>query len=187
MIEKTLIVIKPHAIARGLVGKILQRFEDMGFKLIELKKIKSHQQKLWENFYPSNKQWLENVGKKTLENYKANNLDIGKNLGTFIPISIGQTVKNWLVEHMSCGDSIAVILEGNEALNKVKITCGNTLPNLAVPGTIRFDFSSDSPSMANDEQRPVFNLIHSSDPEEIRDGKRAVDYEINILFPELGG
>lgn len=186
MLEKTLVIVKPHAVARGLVGKILQRFEDMGFKFMELKIIKGSQE-LWDDFYPSNEQWLENVGKKTLENYKTNNLDIGEKFGTSDPISIGRIVKSWLVKHMSSGNSVAVILEGNEALNKVRIACGNTLPNLADPGTIRFDFSSDSPSLASDEQRPVFNLIHASNPEEMREDQRAVDYEISILFSETGG
>ncbi|MBU4332250.1 nucleoside-diphosphate kinase [Patescibacteria group bacterium] len=186
MIEKTLIIVKPHAVARGLVGKFLQRFEDMGFKLLEIKIIRGSQE-LWESFYPSNEQWLKNVGKKTLENYKANNLNIEEKLGTSDPILIGRTIKNWLVKNMCSGDAIAIILKGNEALKKARIACGNTLPNLANPGTIRFDFSADSPNLANNEQRPVFNLIHASDPEEMRDEQRAVDYEINILFPKLGG
>ncbi|MEA3464049.1 MAG: nucleoside-diphosphate kinase [Patescibacteria group bacterium] len=186
MLEKTLIIVKPHAVTRGLVGKILQRFEDMDLKFMELKIIKGSQE-LWESFYPSNERWLENVGNKILENYKTNNLDVNGKFGTSDPISIGRIVKSWLVKHMSSSNSVAVIFKGNEVLNKARIACGDTLPNLAAPGTIRFDFSSDSPIVASDEQRPVFNLIHVSNPEEMRDGQRAVDYEISILFPELGG
>jgi len=92
-------------------------------------------------------------------------------------------VKDWLVDHTSNGTGVAAVLEGNEALVKVRTACGKTLPNVATPGTIRFDFSSDSPSLANEEKRPVFNLIHASDPEESRDGKRAAEYEINLFFP----
>ena len=94
-------------------------------------------------------------------------------------------VKEWLVENMSSAESIAVVLSGNEALQKVRAACGKTLPNIAAPGTIRFDYSTDSPTLANDEKRPVFNLIHASDPEEEREGRAAVDYEIELFFPEL--
>jgi nucleoside-diphosphate kinase len=182
--EKTLIIVKPHAVDRGLVGVFLNRFENIGLRIAELKVLREPRE-LWEKFYPSDEQWLSNVGKKTLENYKKYCVDIESKLGTSDPVSIGKIVKDWLVDHMSSGNSIAVILEGNEAINKVRLACGNTLPNLAAPGTIRFDFSCDSPILANAEKRPIFNLIHASDPEEMRGGKKAVDYEISVLFPRL--
>jgi hypothetical protein len=46
-------------------------------------------------------------------------------------------------------------------------------------------YSSESPAAANDEQRPVFNLIHASDPAESRGGQSASSHEISLLFPEL--
>lgn len=57
-------------------------------------------------------------------------------------------------------------------------TVGSTLPVDAPPGTIHGDFSSDSPNMANDEQRPVKNLVHASgdSEEETR--------EIKLWFPD---
>jgi nucleoside diphosphate kinase len=57
------------------------------------------------------------------------------------------------------GAAVAAVLEGNEAQLKVRTACGATMPNRAAPWTIRFDYSCDSPTAANDEQRPVFNLI----------------------------
>jgi nucleoside-diphosphate kinase len=50
---------------------------------------------------------------------------------------------------------------------------------MAAPGTIRGEYSSDSPDLANEEQRPVRNLVHASgDPEE-------AEREIALWFPEL--
>jgi nucleoside-diphosphate kinase len=184
MMQKTLIIIKPHAVERGLVGTFLNRFENMGLKISNIKAIHGSPA-LWERFYPSDEKWLSNAGSKTLENCKANGINVMVQLGTTDPIAIGRMIKEWLVNHMSSGISIAAIIEGNEALKKVRVACGSTLPNMASPGTIRFDFSSDSPSLANKEMRPVFNLIHSSDPDEMRGEEKSYIYEIKIIFPEV--
>jgi nucleoside-diphosphate kinase len=36
-VERTLVVLKPDAVARGLVGRLIQRFEDAGFKIVGAK------------------------------------------------------------------------------------------------------------------------------------------------------
>lgn len=182
--NKSLVVIKPHAVERGLVGTFLTRFENMGFRIDQIKKIESDHD-LWNMFYPSDKSWLASVGRKTIESYHAMHWDYKEKIGFSDPVKIGKIIKSWLVDHMSSGASLAVILEGNQALEKVRAVCGSTLPNKAQPGTIRFDFSNDSPILANQQQRPVFNLIHASDPNEKRDGLDAFTYEAGILFPEL--
>ena len=94
------------------------------------------------------------------------------------PLAIGRKVKEWLVGHMSSGPCVAAVLEGNEAPRKVRKLCGATLPNVADPGTIRFDFSCDSPALANREKRPVFNLVHASDPDE----ENSIAREIELVF-----
>lgn len=179
--DKTLIIVKPHAVVRGLTGEFLARFERMGLKIEEIKVVREGAE-FWENFYPSAQEWFINAGSKTLDSCKALGIDVNERLGTTDPASIGRMVKTWLVDHMSSGVSIAVVLSGNEAMVKVRTACGKTLPNMAAPGTIRFDYSSDSPSLANEEKRPVFNLIHASDPEETRDGKISAEYEIGLFF-----
>jgi nucleoside-diphosphate kinase len=137
---------------------------------------------LWEQFYPSDETWFKNVGNKTLTSTKDAGIDIEAELGTADAQSIGRKVKGWLVAHMSSGPCIAAILQGNEAPKKVRRICGATLPNLADPGTIRFDLSSDSPVAANREKRPVLNLIHASDPDEAN----AVAREIDLIFGASG-
>jgi nucleoside-diphosphate kinase len=184
-VDRTLFVVKPHAVERGLVGTFLTRFERMGLRIAAIKVV-AEGGSFWERFYPSDDSWYANAGSKTLENCKSLGIDVQERLGTTDPTTIGKMVKQWLVDHLSSGESIAVALDGNEALNKVRIACGKTLPNTAQPGTIRFDFSSDSPTLANEEKRPVFNLVHASDPEEVREGRPAVLYELGMFFPELG-
>lgn len=182
--EKTLFIVKPHAVERGLVGRFLERFEQMGLRIVALKVISGNQE-LWDRFYPNERSWLENVGSKTADDCKARGIDLKARLGTNDVHEIGLSVKRWLVEHMSSGPAVAAVLSGNDAQSKVRTAAGATLPNKAAPGTIRFDYSTDSPSLANDEKRPVFNLIHASDPTEKRGAVLAADYEIGLLFPEI--
>ena len=183
--ERTLIIVKPHAVERGLTGEFLARFERMGLRIAATKVLKG-ERGLWERFYPSDETWLCNVGGKTMENAKARSLDVKERLGTDDPKAIGTMVKGWLVDHMASGAAIAAVLEGNEAQEKVRAACGATLPNKAAPGTIRFDYSCDSPAAANDEQRPVFNLIHASDPTESRGGLSAASSGADLHFRRLG-
>ncbi len=182
--ERTLVIVKPHAVARGLVGEFVARFERMGLQ-IEAARVVAEAKQVWERFYPSDEVWLANVGKKTLEDCAARGVDVKGKLGTTDALEIGKRVKQWLVDHMASAPAVAFVLTGNEAASKVRKVCGKTLPNQAEPGTIRFDYSSDSPSLANDEKRPVYNLIHASDPTEMRGEKSSIDYEIGILFPAL--
>ncbi|MGH3972931.1 MAG: nucleoside-diphosphate kinase, partial [Pseudonocardiaceae bacterium] len=81
---------------------------------------------------------------------------------------------------MLSGPVVPMVLSGNRAIETVRKIVGHTLPVMAVPGTIRGDYSSDSADLANDELRPVLNLVHASgDPDEAA-------REIKLWFPELG-
>lgn len=176
-VHKTLIILKPHAVSRNLTGRILARFEDAGLTIAELKILRGSPD-FWNQFYPSDETWFRNVGTKTLTSCREIGIDVEVEIGTNDALAIGKKVKEWLVAHMSSGPAIAAVLEGNEAPRKVRKLCGATLPNVADPGTIRFDFSSDSPALANREKRPVFNLIHASDPDE----ENSIAREIDLVF-----
>ena len=64
--EKTLVFIKPDAVKRGLVGKIITRFEDKGFEILELKKMtvsselaaKHYEEHFGKPFFPYLKQFI---------------------------------------------------------------------------------------------------------------------------------
>jgi nucleoside-diphosphate kinase len=57
---------------------------------------------------------------------------------------------------------IALILSGNHAVEAVRKMVGNTVPLFAEPGTIRSDFSIDSPDLSMKGKRAVQNLVHAS-------------------------
>ncbi len=122
MSDRTLILIKPDAVNRCLVGKIIQRFEDKGFKLLEMRMIKMNRE-MAEKFYSVHK------GKPFFEN---------------------------LVSFITSGPVVAVIMEGRNAIEAVRIMIGSTDSSKAAPGSIRGDFSLGLTD----------NSIHASDSEE---------------------
>lgn len=164
--ERTFVMIKPDGVRRGLVGRIISRLEDVGLKLVGLKILRADKELVREH-YPDDPGWLKAVGEKTLMTYKEYGMDPLKQIGTDDPVQIGRWVREKLVEFITSGPVVAMVWEGNHAIEVVRKLVGNTVPLFAGPGTIRGDFSADSPDLANREGRPVYNLVHASgDPEE---------------------
>jgi len=60
---------------------------------------------------------------------------------------------------------VCMVIEGIQAIDMVRKLAGHTLPYKADVGTIRGDYSVDSPSIANAESRSIHNLIHASENE----------------------
>lgn len=178
MIERTFVMIKPDAVRRGLVGAIITTFEQAGLTIVAGKLTRASRE-LVTKHYPDTNEWLAAVGGKTLMGYAEVGLDVKKELGTDDPIEIGKMVKAWLVDFITSGDVVAMVLEGNAAVANVRRLCGNTLPIFAEPGSIRGRYSLDSPDLANAQKRPVYNLIHASG--ELKEAK----FEISLWFPEL--
>src|SRR3989344_434841 len=70
MKQQTLIVLKPDAVARGLIGEILHRFERVGLKVIAARMVKVDKS-LANKHYPEDRiEFIKGMGEKTLENYR---------------------------------------------------------------------------------------------------------------------
>ncbi len=174
--ERTLIVVKPDGVRRGLVGEILSRFEKSGLKVVAAKMV-SVSKELANKHYPEDRDELwEGIGNKTLDHYKELEQDAKKLLGTDNPKEIGKMVRVWLVEYITSGPVIAVVLEGYHAVEMVRKMSGHTLPLKATPGTIRGDLSFDSSYLANTGKRAIKNLVHASGTLE------EAEYEIPLWF-----
>jgi nucleoside-diphosphate kinase len=173
--ERTLVLIKPDAFKRGLVGEIISRFERVGLTL-EGMKILNATIEMVEKHYPDDKNWLRSVGKKTIDTYEKYNLNIIKDLGINDALKIGKLVRKWLIQHLTSGPLLVLILSGNHAVEIVKKMVGNTVPLFAELGTIRGDFSIDSPDLSARERRVLQNLVHAS--ETVEEAKR----EISLWF-----
>lgn len=159
--ERSLVFLKPDGVQRGLVGEVVGRFERAGLKLAGLKMLWPDRS-LLDRHYPKDDTFLLTIGGKTKEAFAAYGLDVKKETGTDDAREIGAQVRGWLIDYVSSGPVVAFVLEGIHAVSVVRKLVGDTLPYRAAPGTIRGDFSVDSPTVANLMKRPVRNLIHAS-------------------------
>jgi nucleoside-diphosphate kinase len=120
--ERTLVLIKPDAMRRGLAGEILRRFEARGLELKEAK--------------------LVVVDRALAEEHYAEHAE--------------KPFYGELVEFITSGSTMALVLEGESAIATVRSTMGATNPADAGPGTIRGDLALSMPD----------NLVHGSDSPE---------------------
>ena len=79
-----------------------------------------------------------------------------------ITAKIGRMVRKWLIDYMTSGPIIKMIIKGVHAVEMMRKLVGNTYPAVAEMGTIRGDFSVDSAVQANSSKRAVHNIIHAS-------------------------
>jgi nucleoside-diphosphate kinase len=133
--QRTLVLLKPDAVRRGLVGAVLQRFEDRGLTIVamEMRTIDEEQ---------ADRHYAEHVER-----------DFYPPLRSFV----------------TSGPLVALVLEGDQAVEVVRGINGATDGRKAAPGTIRGDYS-----MSNRE-----NLVHGSDSPE------SAEREIGMWFPSL--
>lgn len=161
-LEHTLVLIKPDAVRRGLVGEILRRFERAGLSIIALKLVHPSLE-FARQHYPLTDAQLVQMGNKTLKTYAELNIDPIEKLGTRNPREIGLMVHEWNAQFLAGGPVVACVIQGVHAVQKVRAICGSTMPKDAPPGTIRGDLSSASPAIANSLESAVYNLVHASD------------------------
>ena len=117
--ERTLSIIKPDAVAKNVIGKIIDRFETNGLRIAAMKKIKLSKDDA-AKFYEVHKE---------------------------------RPFFNDLVEYMTSGPVVVIVLEGENAVAKNRELMGATDPKEAVPGTIRADFAESIEA----------NAVHGSD------------------------
>ena len=89
--EKTVVLIKPDGVKRGLIGEVIKRFESRGLKVIALKMIVASKEHA-HNHYPNSEEWLRGMGEKTLETYKQYGKDALKEVGSDDVLEIGKMV-----------------------------------------------------------------------------------------------
>lgn len=140
-VEQTLIVFKPDAVMRGVVGEILSRFERVGLKIVGTKMLRPD----YDHYYHH----YETIGKVVTRR--------------------GKEIFDVTLDMMNEGPVIAMVLEGIEAVEVVRKMVGATEPKSALPGTIRGDYSHISFTHANAENIATPNIIHASgDSEEAK-------------------
>src|SRR3989344_1312787 len=166
--EKTLVLIKPDGVKRGLIGEVVARIEKRGLKVIAISMVKPSRKQIDEH-YPKDLKWVKRLGEKSLATYTKYGWDAKEEMGTDDPVKIGKSVRNWILDFMTSGPVVKIVVEGIHAVDMVRKLVGNPLPAFVGKGTIRGVFSVDSAAWANKDHRAVHNLIHASEtPEEAR-------------------
>ncbi len=136
-LQRTLVLLKPDAIHRGIVGEVLHRFERVGAKMIGLKMLVSDKD-------TAMKHYTEDLTRRR-----------------------GEKVREMMIEMLTSGPIIAIVYEGVEIVEIVRKLVGATEPKASLPGTIRGDFTHVSYGYADARGISIMNLIHAStSPEE---------------------
>ncbi len=145
-LQRSLILLKPDALDRGIIGEIITRFERVGAKIVGLKMLISEKD-------TAKKHYTDDLAKRR-----------------------GEIVRDRMIEMITMGPIVAVVLEGVEMVDIGRKMVGATEPKSAAPGTIRGDYAHVSFGYADNKNIGVFNLIHASaTPEE-------AEVEINVWF-----
>ncbi len=177
--EQTFCLLKPDAVKRGLIGEIIHRLEKAGLKVIAMKMLVPSDEAVRKHYPASDEAWVNRLGQKGLSGFDSYpNIDAKQILGTDDTAKIGSEVLEALIKYMQSGPVVAMVVEGIQAIEMVRKLAGHTLPYKAAVGTIRGDFSVDSPSVANVEKRSIHNLFHASE-----NPKEAAN-EISLWFKE---
>lgn len=181
MSERTLVILKPDAVKRSLMGEILMRLERVGLKMIAGKFIQADAETA-EKHYPDSVEWKQTVGQRTIDDCQKYGIDLQANIGTTDPVEVGEIVKKWNEEFLTSGPVFAMVLEGVNAVERVRALAGATVPTKAAAGTIRGDFSLDSAIEANKRSRTIYNLIHASGSVEEAEVEIALWFKPNEIF-----
>jgi nucleoside-diphosphate kinase len=156
--ERSLIIFKPDAVLRGIVGEIITRFERAGFKIVATKMLQPTYDQLFVHY--------EGIG--TLKTRK------------------GDEIFESQLASMQDGPVIAMVLEGVEAVDTIRKMVGATEPKSAAPGTIRGDYAHVNYAAASSIGRGVANIIHAS--ADLKEAKKEIahwfsDSEIHSYEP----
>jgi nucleoside-diphosphate kinase len=134
-LERTLILVKPDAFARGLTGEVIARFERKGLRIVALKHMQV-ERSLAEQHYAEHRE---------------------------------KPFFGELVDFITGGPLVAMVLEGHEAVKAARQVIGATNPLEAAPGSIRGDYALEVQT----------NLVHGSD------GPESSAREVGLFFPDL--
>ena len=170
--ERSLIILKPDAVQRSLMGEIIKRFERKGLKFVAFKFSQPSEEHLFAH-YNKDDAWFEKKGALMIENLEKQGKKPEKEA-----IEYGKDIIRTVVREMMKSPVLAIVVEGADAIAQVTKLVGTTEPATADIGTIRGDFSVDTYSHTTFKDRSIRNLIHCSDvPEE-------AEREIALWFDE---
>lgn len=155
-LEQTLVILKPDAMGRTIIGEIITRFERVGLTLVGTKLVQSTPEQLHQHY--------ETIGR----------------VGT----RRGKEILDLVIKMMGQSPLLCMVWEGVEAVEVVRKMVGSTEPKSAAPGTIRGDYAHMS--FAYLDEHPgtdLYNIIHAS--ADIGEAKEEIKvwFKKSELFP----
>lgn len=176
--EKTLIIVKPDAVKRGLIGTVIETFENVGLKLLAAKMVQPEIDVI-KKHYPGTSEWIKEIGEKTLASFKESGVEVKKKLHTDDPHKLGQFVYERLIKYWMEGPIVTMVWEGPHVISVTRKLRGHTIPLLAQIGTLLAQYSFDSSILSADLDRVVKTFVHTSGTVE------EAEREIKYWFPEI--
>ena len=159
--ERTLVIFKPDAVQRGVVGEIIARFEKVGFKIVGMKMLVPSEELVSSHY---KEDLVPIMGNKTTKDWDAWGIKYDKSKE-----EIGQEVLTATRKFMRSSPVIAMVLEGFGVVEVVRKMVGSTGPKDSAPGTIRGDYAHISLGQASLKNKGGANLLHASgNPEEAK-------------------
>jgi nucleoside-diphosphate kinase len=150
MYQETLVILKPDALERNLVGTIVKYYEEAGLKILDMRFYKKIEGVQMKKHYPDS--MAMSIGlkaQKAVPSIKD-------------PEAQGRKVLTNLRMYFSRGPVLAIRIGGEDAISEVRRVTGYTDPATAEKGTIRGDLGVDSIEKSTAEGRAVENLVHAS-------------------------
>lgn len=170
--ERTFVILKPDTVQRSLMGEVIKRFERTGLKFTAMKMLVPQEDQLLKH-YNKDDAWFLKKGNRIIEDLQSQGLPVEKEA-----MEYGREIITTIVRYMQAAPVVAMIVEGNQAVNVVTKLVGTTEPSTSDVGTIRGDYTVDSYGHSSYENRAVRNLIHCSEsPEE-------AEREIKLWFTD---
>ena len=170
--ERSLIVLKPDAVQRSLMGEIIGRFERKGLKFVAFKFFRPDEDHLFAH-YNKDDEWFEKKGQNMINNLKEQGKKPEKEA-----VEYGKDIIRAVIKEMRQSPVLAIVVEGGDAVKQVVKLVGTTEPATADIGTIRGDFTIDTYAHSTYEDRSIRNVIHCSDS--VEEAQR----EIALWFDE---
>lgn len=155
--ERSLVLVKPDGVSRGLMGEVIKRIEQTGLKIIGAKMTRVGDD-IAGKHYQATDEWSRGVFDKAKVSFE----EQGKEFPHTDYVAYGEQIQRWNREFLKEGRVLALVVEGHHAIQIIRKIVGPTDPSKAPPGTIRGDFLFESAALANECGRSLRNLIHAS-------------------------
>jgi nucleoside-diphosphate kinase len=155
--EKTVVLFKPDTVIRGIIGELISRFERKGLKISAMKLVWASEE-LAGKHYVDSEEWLLDTGKKSYNSYLAQGVT-----PEMTPRELALDIRRKLIDHLTAGPVVAMVLEGAHSIESVRKMRGSTSPLAAEVGTIGFDYTLESYELSDAGDWAIKNLIHASD------------------------